>query len=785
MFKQAYWYKWLEVIKKRFKHCWIALFIGAIASFAVVMIWKQLCIQEELQVQQLMQQEANTIQSILNRELSNRITSLNRMAKRWEINNGSPRQYWEADVRNYMEDTYGYQAIQWVDSSFRVRWIMPVQGNEQVQNLDMNQDPRRQISLKIARDLDQIILSKNISLIQGGQGFLVIIPLFVDERHDGFIIGVFKFQSLFDGILPVSSQYNIQIYDRNELVYSQGNLSSSEFQKTSIVRAYGADWEVQVSPTLAWIKQAKSPLPYLVLWGGLMLVWITAIAIYLGQRSQCHAGQTRKINQKLQHEILQRQKIEATLLDSQRQYQTLVENSPDIIERFDTNFKHIYVSPTLTELTGISQDAFIGKGCRDLGLSETMVNTWEAATNNLLKTGQKQIIEFETETVKGIRCFEMAIVPEINEANKITSILCISRDVTDRKQAEIAIQQQVERQHILSKVTNRIRRSLNLQNILSTTVLEVSNALDNKQTLVYKFDLNGSGKIIANCCDIYYQHDKYCFIKHLLKQINSDICKLSQQGLMNSSAEIWQRFQEKTHLVLPIYLEAEKLWGVLIVYSHQKTHDWKPQEMEMLKQLTEQLAIAIQQAELYHQLQIAHQELEQIYNLDSLTGIANRRYFDQRLQRECLELQRQQKPLSIIMCDIDYFKCYNDTYGHIDGDKCLQKVAHALQNCLKRPGDLIARYGGEEFIILLPNTPLLGAIEISKQLHQAIVNLNIPPGKIPVNFNYVTISMGISSQVPTQNQPPTQLIINADRALYEAKTNGRNKYVVYNQLTNC
>ncbi|GAB4444411.1 MAG: hypothetical protein OHK0035_38340 [Cyanobacteria bacterium J069] len=129
---------------------------------------------------------------------------------------------------------------------------------------------------------------------------------------------------------------------------------------------------------------------------------------------------------------------------SHRQFQNLVENSPDIVERFDLNLRHLYVSPSLTHLTGIAAEAFLGKTCREMGLDETMINIWEAAVNRLLATGKKQIIEFSTPTLEGIRTFEMAIAPEWSDAPtsgpaNITSILCISRDITERKQTEVQL----------------------------------------------------------------------------------------------------------------------------------------------------------------------------------------------------------------------------------------------------------------------------------------------------------------------------------------------------------
>ncbi|WOB43958.1 PAS domain-containing protein [Thermoleptolyngbya oregonensis NK1-22] len=144
-------------------------------------------------------------------------------------------------------------------------------------------------------------------------------------------------------------------------------------------------------------------------------------------------------------DITERKHAEAALNESRRQFRNLVENSPDIIERFDLNLRHLYVSPSLTRITGLSTEAFLGKSCREMGLDETMVNTWESAVNRLLATGEKQVIEFSTPTLEGVRAFEMVIAPEWDEpqagesAAKITSLLCISRDITERKQAEEAL----------------------------------------------------------------------------------------------------------------------------------------------------------------------------------------------------------------------------------------------------------------------------------------------------------------------------------------------------------
>jgi len=170
-------------------------------------------------------------------------------------------------------------------------------------------------------------------------------------------------------------------------------------------------------------------------------------------------------------------------------------------------------------------------------------------------------------------------------------------------------------------------------------------------------------------------------------------------------------------------------------------------------------------------------ELERLSVTDSLTGLANRRSFNKFLSREWLREQRSQQPFSVIMMDIDHFKKYNDCYGHLEGDICLQKVSLALQSALCRAGDLLARYGGEEFVAILPHTDTLGAAELAAAFHSHVRDLAIPHKDSPVT-SIVTISIGIVSVIPSQDLSPSQVISMADKALYRAKQAGRNQSVI-------
>jgi len=174
------------------------------------------------------------------------------------------------------------------------------------------------------------------------------------------------------------------------------------------------------------------------------------------------------------------------------------------------------------------------------------------------------------------------------------------------------------------------------------------------------------------------------------------------------------------------------------------------------------------------------QQLKRLANVDGLTQVANRRKFDECLETEWRRCMREQHPLSLILCDVDSFKLYNDTYGHQAGDDCLVKVAKGIRHSVKRPGDLVARYGGEEFAAILPNTHAAGAMEVAELIRAQVRGLQIPHAQSQVS-RYVTVSLGVSTTIPTKKLSPELLVAAADKALYQAKSQGRDR-VLFHQL---
>lgn len=208
-----------------------------------------------------------------------------------------------------------------------------------------------------------------------------------------------------------------------------------------------------------------------------------------------------------------------------------------------------------------------------------------------------------------------------------------------------------------------------------------------------------------------------------------------------------------------------------------------------LRALHQRVCRLIKQMQLQRELETTNQMLQRLISIDGLTQLANRRRFDEYLDQEWRRLLREQfshthptpKLLSLILCDIDYFKAYNDTYGHQAGDRCLQRVAKAIQGAVRRPADLAARYGGEEFVILLPTTNSEGAYRVAETIRTRVKALGIAHRDSQV-CKYVTLSAGIATTSPSANEGLESLIEAADIALYQAKKQGRDRCCVYQSL---
>jgi diguanylate cyclase (GGDEF)-like protein len=237
----------------------------------------------------------------------------------------------------------------------------------------------------------------------------------------------------------------------------------------------------------------------------------------------------------------------------------------------------------------------------------------------------------------------------------------------------------------------------------------------------------------------------------------------------------------KAELVTPIRLGGKTLGAINL--EHDDPALFSAENQRLLELVADQVAGAIQMALLNEQLattkrqlEAANRTLERLSHVDPLTGLANRRHFEDALRLEWRRLSRSRSPLSLLLLDVDHFKAYNDAHGHIAGDRCLQRVAQLLMAGAQRAGDLVARYGGEEFAIVLSGTDGASALRIAEGLRASLAALGEPHPSAP--SGHLTMSIGLATVVPGGELAPPALVAAADRALYRAKQEGRDRVAV-------
>ncbi len=511
-------------------------------------------------------------------------------------------------------------------------------------------------------------------------------------------------------------------------------------------------------------------------------------AIFQGKKIVEYQAVGRDISDRKQAER-DKAHLMASLHESEERFRIVTNSAAVLIWMSDANGQGIFFNQSWLDFTGRSLEA-------------ELIDNWWAHIHdqdrqncqNLYQSAIKEPQSFDLEYRLlrhdgQYRWIFNTIVPRFESNGKFAGFVGSCIDITKRKLAEEQLARQAECDRILAEITQHIHKSLKLEAILQTALLEISRFTHAEKIFIAKVDNGGKSQTLleyvypnpklAECCELTRVFEdqvlqspaKLAQLKAgelliLDREPQNQLCRHNHQSLSRG---------DSSTVIVPIISE-QQLWGILCIRQYSQKRIWQIEEINLLEQISLQLAIAIKQSELYHQLEKVNQDLETLAVIDSLTGIANRRKFDEYLASEWLRLSREQAPLSLILCDIDHFKLYNDTYGHQRGDLCLREVAQKIHQTVKRPADLTARYGGEELAIVLPHTNQEGAASLAQQICLQIQALQIPHMASPVDL-YITLSLGVAGCIPNHNTSPQDLIAIADRNLYQAKKMGRNRVV--------
>lgn len=429
-------------------------------------------------------------------------------------------------------------------------------------------------------------------------------------------------------------------------------------------------------------------------------------------------------------DVTERQAMERAVRASEARFRALVQNSYDMITVLAADGTIQYESPSVERLLGWRSEERIGKSVFEWVHPEDLPTVLELYRKALADPEFRVLtLESRIRHHNGEWRSVQSVATNSIDDPAIGGFVVNSRDITESKRVEEAVRDSEQKYRLLF---SRVFDAVSL------------------------FDADSGQFLDAN--DAYQELVGYTR-EELLGMSTFELSAEPEQSLAtrdelvtNGTARVpvrWLKRRDGT--IFPVELSA----GIF-------TYRGRPVVCSILRDITERLQ--------------TQATLERLSTTDSLTGIANRRVFDQVLVEEWKRAGRDGSPISLVMLDIDAFKAFNDTYGHPAGDACLRQVADLVRHAARRAGDLVARYGGEEFVALMPGTTLEGAREVAELIRRQVEALSIVHATSPT-APVVTVSLGVASLAPSPPCTPLQLLEAADRALYRAKSAGRNRVV--------
>jgi diguanylate cyclase (GGDEF)-like protein/PAS domain S-box-containing protein len=494
-------------------------------------------------------------------------------------------------------------------------------------------------------------------------------------------------------------------------------------------------------------------------------------------------------------DITERHTAEAALRDSEARFRSLAENLPGVIFQYvihaDGMSEFLYLSPGARhfyerepeEVKAIARDP--QRFCQLIHAED--LPDLQAGLFLSAQTLEPYSVEYRIVTPSGRSKWVQGAARPKRQVNGDVVWDGLLIDITARKQAEA---ERLQAETALRESETRFRRlAANVPGMIYRYILHTDGTdeftylsphcreiyeidaelmMQNTQLLwaaVYPDDVQRVQGAIADAL----QNPKSINLEHRITTPSGQIKwiqVIAQPEMQPNGDSVWDG--------VAIDITLRKFGEQLLAdYNHTLEQQVQCRTLELQQEILERKRAEAVAKAAESALRQANLELERLASLDSLTQVANRRLFNHYLSQQWQQMQREQNPLSLIIGDVDYFKHYNDHYGHQEGDRCLQRIAEMMSQVVKRAIDLVARYGGEEFAIILPNTDLKGAIYIAEDIRETMQRLQISHAQSKV-CPFVTVSLGVASLIPTLDSSPERLISEADQALYRAKRAGRN-----------
>lgn len=443
--------------------------------------------------------------------------------------------------------------------------------------------------------------------------------------------------------------------------------------------------------------------------------------------------------------IMVNQRLNAENLEEKAQLQMIFNTSPDSasISRLSDGV-FIDVNDGFLKMSGCNRDDIIGRS----SLDDTVWNQEEdriAFVEEMKEKGFCGNMEFVFRR-KDRSLFPGLISGRILSINNEPHVYSVVRDITEWKQAEAAL---IESEGTYRSILNASPDDITITD-MDGRILMVSQAAKK----MFGFDDDFEGFTKMKFSDFIVPEDLPRALENIRIMFTGGYAKPNEYRAIRRNGAL---FDVEVNSGFATGSDGKPNRIIIIVRDVTARKETEKQIQRLIRQLEDERNAA---------------QLNSI--TDSLTGLFNRRYFDDAMNAEFNRLKRSGAPLSMIMLDVDHFKLFNDTYGHLAGDQCLKEISQTLRNLINRAPDIVARFGGEEFVVILPETENPGAVFVAERIRVAVESLSIPHSNTGTS-EFVTVSLGVVTVQPSRCTGPAQIVMMADEAMYRAKQEGRNR----------
>lgn len=549
---------------------------------ATIFLWQALDGQERIQFRNVNLSNAEHIKSMIENNISHQVTALEHMARRWEIRGSTPKSEWEMDAMSYIDIKSGLRVIEWADSSYHVRWVVPIEGNESAVDLNMMTDPHRAEALKKLRHQKASSISPVINLVQGGKGFLVYIPLFPNNQFDGFIVGGFDIKAMFDGMITgnILNDYLIQVSENGHVIYERddtGKLDEHLEGVTVKLQFYNNTWDLTLKPRAKLLAEHRSVLPSFTLFFGIFLAIVVFFGVYFAQSSYLRSRELVKAMRELN--------------ESKIQTEVLLHSMGEGVFGLNKDKKVAFVNPAGEHMVGMRQEDVVGKPIKELfnltKSDETPYDMENSAIYQVFEDGRMHTVHNELFHRNDGTSFNVEFTcGPLRREDTIEGVVLVFRDITNRIRAEAEV-----------KETQRRLRAI----------------IDNATSVIYVKDLEGR-YLIANkqFLDLFHltneevigktDHDIFPFdTAERFSSNDSDVLELRKATTYEETAPLDDGEHTYVSVKFPLYDAEDNIYascGISTDITERKEQELK--QLEFLKQIEQSnrdLEIARQKAE--------------------------------------------------------------------------------------------------------------------------------------------------------------------------------------------